>query len=244
MKGLRQVDGSTIWADGSRTYPPAMNKAKEPPGTYPYPPPMGGVPVDELGESPAQQPGPVLQYNPGPLPPILQVQVIEVDPLPQSPSPADVWDRWQKLIANWACLIAWGGGDLDKLTAAIGGNMPIYQNVGKVGSQTAIGAWRWIVTAGYDRATAPADLGKGFGVDANDVSALIGQVNDLGALARAKGYAGCPAPPAQNPTEPPVPPTPLASAQGWWANLSPTGKVVTGVAGLGVIGLIIRGAAK
>ncbi len=255
MKGLRQVDGSTIWADGSRTYPPAMNKAKDPPGTYPYPPPMGGVPVEVVTETPAQ--GPVVsppwtgasvpQVNPGPFPPGLQVQVQEVAPLPQNPSAADIWDRWQKLVTSWNCLIAWGGGDLDKLTAAIGGNMPVYQNTGKAGSVTAIGGWRFVVSAGYDKATAPADLGKGLGIDANDVSALIGQLNDLGVLARAKGYTGCPPPPAQNPAappSPPTPPTPLATAQGWWSNLSPTGKVVTGVATLGVLGLIIRGAAK
>lgn len=257
MKGLRQIDGSTIWQDGSRTYPAGMNKAKDPPGTYPYPPPMGGIPVEVAGETPAQggavvspplqapTPGPVL-HNPGPFPPGIEAKVLEVEPLPAGASPADVWDRWQKLVINWNCLIAWGGGSLDKLTAAIG-DMPMYQKQGGPPGQpskTAIGWWATVVSAGYDKATAPADLGKGMGIDTNDVAVLIGQLNDLGALARAKGYAGCPPPPAQNPTAPPAAPTPLATAQGWWNNLSPGGKVVTGVAALGVLGLIVRGAAK
>lgn len=254
MKGLRQIDGSVIWADGSRTYPPSMHKAKEPKGTYTYPPAMGGIPVEVPDESPAQgapvlqyNPGPtppVLQYNPGPMPPTIPVVLLDVEPLPSPPSPADVWDRWGKLVANWACLIAWAG-DLDKLSALIG-DMPLYAGSGsRAGaSKTAIGWWRDVISAGYDKAAAPPDLAKGLGIDANDVAAYIQQINALGPLARAKGYTGCPAPPAQNPAEPPAPPTPLATAQGWWQNLSPTGKVVTGVAGLTVVGLIIRGAAK
>lgn len=252
MKGLRQLDGSVIWADGSRTYPPATNKAKEPPGTYPYPPPMGGVPVEIADENPSQG-APYPQANPGPFPPVISkappVATVstppDITPLPQSPSAADLWDRWQKLVANWACLITWGGGDLDKLTAKLS-NMPMI--VTNKGSKTAVGWWRDIMTAGYDKATALADLSKGLGVDANDMSALIGQFNNLALLARAQGYTGCAAPPAQNPNEPPVPSTPIAQAHSamhaWWAGLSTGGKVIAGGAGLLGLGLIIRGAAK
>lgn len=328
MKGLRQIDGSIIWEDGGRTYPPATGRAKDPAGTYPYPPAAGGIPVEVANENPGQlNPGPLPppiqqgvvcvlrgkkfppsivvgnlppQYLPGslmivwedgsgeyapqkgaahkpldppgshiyppsapglddvtktipcpspwpvitqgPFPPsIPQLMTRDVDPLPPNPSAADLWDRWQKLVANWACLIAWGGGDLDKLTVALG-DMPIYPK--GASSKTAVGWWRDIQIAGYDKAATLADLGKGLGVDANDVGAAIGQLNDLGALARSKGYAGCPVPPAQNPATPPSPPGPVAMAQGWWGGLSRGGKVVTGAVVLGVFGLIIRGAAK
>ncbi len=234
-----------VWEDGSGQYAPqkgAPHKPDDPPGSHPYPPSMPGT-TDVTKTIPCPPLPPPPQANPGPFPPVLQVHTPEVSPLPQSPSAADIWDRWQKLVINWTCLITWGGGDLDKLTAAIGGNLPIYQNTGKVGSATAIGAWRAMQSAGYDKATAPADLGKGLGVDANDVAVLIGQLNDLGVLARAKGYAGCP-PPAQNPTAPPAPPGAMVTAQGWWGNLSPGGKVVTGGVGIGALVLIVRGLSK
>lgn len=245
MKGLKQIDGSTIWADGSRTYPPAMQRAKEPAETYPYPPAAGGIPVEVANETPAQGSPmvPVAQVSQGPFPPTIpQIMTREVDPLPPNPSAADVWDRWGKLVTNWNCLIAWGGGNLDKLTAAVGSNMPIYPK--GLQNKTAVGWWRDVQAAGYDKAGALADLGKGLGVDANDVAAMIGQLNDLGALARAKGYTGCPPPVAQNPTAPPAPPGAMATAQGWWGGLSRGGKVVTGIVVLGALGLVIRGAAK
>lgn len=245
MKGLRQIDGSTIWQDGSRTYPPSAQRAKDPAGTYPYPPAAGGIPVEFAEENPAQsgRAAPVYQVSQGPFPPTIpQIMTREVEPLPPNPSAADVWDRWQKLVTNWNCLIAWGGGDLDKLTAAVGGNMPIYPK--GIQNKTAVGYWRDVQTAGYDKAGALADLGKGLGVGANDVAALIGQLNDLGAIARAKGYTGCPPPPAQNPAAPPVPPGAMATAQGMWSGLTPGKKILAGGGALLLIGLVVKGLAK
>src|SRR5262245_44837506 len=50
MRGYRQIDGSTIWQDGSRTYP---NSPPDPPGRWPYPP-QNGTPIEVADENTAQ----------------------------------------------------------------------------------------------------------------------------------------------------------------------------------------------
>jgi hypothetical protein len=251
MNGMKLVDGTTIWEDGSRTS--SSGVTMDPPLTWPYPPPGGGTHIVEttaqhpgiaVGEPNPSAPGPV--YSPGPPRPTVSPGP-DIQPLPTPATGVDVWDRWQKLVQAWACLIAWGGGDLDKLGPAIG-DMPFY--ITNKGKKTAIGWWRGIIDAGYDKATSAADLGKGQGVDANDVRALVEQFNGLSSLARNKGYAGCP--PA---APPPGAPSPAADTLATisnaraglgraWSGLSPRGKLATGAVGLGALILIVRGVAK
>ncbi len=253
MNGFRIADGSTVWEDGSRTYG-GSGKPPDRPGMWPYPPLGGGTPVVAetvqqhptvaVGEPNPSAPGPV--YSPGPPRPTVSPGP-DIAPLLPSASSVEVWDRWQKLIQAWACLIAWGGGDLDKLGAAIG-DVPFYTT--NKGAKTAIGWWRGVQTAGYDKAASLADLGKGLGIDQNDVAALVQQFNDLASSARNKGYAGCPPPSA-----PPGAPSPAADTLATisnararlgsaWSGLSPRGKLVVGALGLGAGVLIVRGVAK
>jgi hypothetical protein len=257
MKGTKILDGSTIWEDGSRTYG-ASGKAADPPKTWPYPPASGGIPVEIATETPAQHPGIAVgePYGPEPRPspgpvvstpkPTIEPQH-EIAPLPVGAPSTEVWDRWQKLVEAWACLIAWGGGSLDTLTKAIG-VMPLYTT--NKGAKTAIGWWRGVQDGGYDKAASLADLGKGLGIDMNDVAVLVGQLNDLAVLARAKGYRGCPMP-----APPPGSPSPAedtlatisnarAGISRAWSGLSPRGKLVAGGVGIAGLILIVRGVAK
>lgn len=263
MKGIRIADGSTIWENGSRTYG-AKGQTADPPGTWPYPPLGGGTPVEIVVETPAQHPGVAVgepygpEVSPAPPGPVVQpaqkAPVIqprhEIEPLPAGlpkVSPAG-WDRWQQLVKGWGCLIAWGGGDLDRLTVALGGNMPLY--VTNSGSKTAIGWWRDVLDRGYDKATSPEDLTKGIAVETEAIREFVRQFNEIGALARTKGYKGCPpaAPPPGAPSAAEDALSTISNARAglgrMWGNLSPRGKLLTGAVGLGALFLIARGASK
>lgn len=193
MKAYKLLDESIIWEDGSRTYPPKMARPADPAGTWPWSPPAGATVVEIATETPAQYPGiavgepyPGPVVSPAPPGPVVSPAFPgpapaatprhEIDPLPVVASALDTWDRWQRLVTGWGCVIAWGGGDLDKLAVAIG-DTPLYkqqitmlgviQNAGDVQLPELVGSTLWedgsrtyppIKVKGGDDVLRPPDL--------------------------------------------------------------------------------------
>jgi hypothetical protein len=123
MKGSKQVDGSVIWEDGSRTYPEVTKRAAEPKGSYSWPP-LAGTIFEIADESPAQSgpmPGsPIVQTRPPVIlavPPAAPAQVNEPptaeqgvavgEPPPGATPPASVGATIEEVggrVSSW-----WGG---------------------------------------------------------------------------------------------------------------------------------------
>lgn len=223
MKGYELIDASIIWQNGSRTY--GGGKPADPPGTWPYPPPSGGTPVEVADETPAQMPNvnadvPQINKNPGAIPIGIMYGWQPIAPAPASVSDADFFGRFMSLVDTWKRLAAWGGG-LDALAQKI--SAPLFENPypkgalnDRVGPRTAMAIWKDIQSAGYDKAGSAADLRKGLaappfytygapGISVEGLNALIAQLNDTAGRAAKAGWSTAP------PYQPPSAPAPQAS---------------------------------